>query len=955
MAINLSARFLRSCVTRVLLLIALTFSAFIARADDSSSPRERLLMDFGWKFYLGDDWGTGENLMKAGISTGPADKTFCDAAWRSVNLPHDWAVELPFDSKSDHSHGYKPVGKGYPENSVGWYRRTFQLDQTDAGKRIWLELDGAYRDCLVFLNGYRIARQESGYSSFRYDITDYVNPGANALAIRVDASKFEGWYYEGAGIYRHVWLEKTLPLAVAPEGIFVYCQFSNNIPAGPAELHINTRLLDSQDAAPDTTIHYDVISPDGQTAATFDQPTTVQPWLEVEAKSVFNVPNPVLWSPESPKLYKLITTVRSGGQMVDRKETEFGIRTVAFDADQGFLLNGQPYFIKGTCNHQDHAGVGTAMPDALQYFRVSRLKEFGCNAIRTSHNPPTPELLDACDHLGLLVMDENRLLGSTPENMVRLQDLVRRDRNHASVFIWSIANEEQVQGLPAAGRIAETMQREIHRLDPTRKVTSAVSLGDVFTGINGVMDVRGWNYHLGDEVDDYHREHPNQPNIGTEQASTVTTRGIYTNDATRGYVTSYDGKPLAGEPAEAWWGFFATRPWLSGGFVWTGFDYRGEPTPYNWPSISSQFGILDTCGFPKDNFYYYQSCWTDKPVLHLFPHWNWPGSDGKVVDVRVYSNCEKAELFLNGKSLGIQFPPKNMHLDWMVKYAPGIVSVKGYDRQGKVIAESKVETTGAPAAVQLAPDRSTINADGEDLSVITVAVADDKGRTVPTANNAIHFKLTGPGKIIGVGNGDPSCHEPDVYIDQPARRTGTMNLWWLQDISEKPDDALPLAEKFNEIRGGQADTSGDADQLDANDTKVFRAHLYVPKSDLASTNIPIHFGVIKDDGWLYVNGKPVGESHHGGSPTFNVRDYVHAGLNTIAVKVKSKGAGGIGQGVSVEFDSEPVAAHWQRSAFNGLAQVIVQSTKEPGQLTLTASGDGLTPATVNISAQACTP
>jgi beta-galactosidase len=948
-------RYAQLIVTCLLALGTLLTAARAARADDSSSPREKLLLDFGWKFYLGDDWGSAENLMKAGISVGPADTTFCDAAWRSVNLPHDWAVELPFDSKGDHSHGYKTVGKGYPENSVGWYRRAFQLSKADAGKRIWLELDGAYRDCLVFLNGYRIARQESGYSSFRYDVTDYVNDGANTLAIRVDASKFEGWFYEGAGIYRHVWLEKTSPLAISPDGIFVYSQFPNNIPTGPAELHVKTKLLDSQDATPDTTIHYDVIGPDGQTVATFDQPASVQPWLEVEAKSVFNIANPVLWSPESPALYKLVTTVQSGGQVVDRKETEFGIRTFDFDANKGFLLNGKPYVIKGTCNHQDHAGVGSAMPDALQYFRVARLKDFGCNAIRTSHNPPTPELLEACDRLGMLVMDENRLLGSTAENMALLQDLVRRDRNHASVFIWSIANEEHVQALPAAGRMAEAMQRVIHRLDPTRKVTSAVSLGDVFTGIDGVVDVRGWNYHLGDDVDDYHREHPNQPGIGSEQASTVTTRGIYTNDAARGYVTAYDGKPLAGQAAEAWWVFFTKRPWLSGGFVWTGFDYRGEPTPYNWPSISSQFGIVDTCGFPKDNFYYYQSWWSDKTVLHLLPHWNWPGNEGQNVDVRVYSNCEKVEVFLNGQSRGIQITPKNGHLDWQVKYAPGVLSAKGY-RNGKVIAETKEETTGAPAAVQLAPDRSTINADGEDLSIITVAVADDQGRTVPTADNLIHFELNGPGKIIGVGNGDPSSHEPDVYIDQPATRTGTMNLWWQQKVSSKSTDLKTVAEKFNETRGDQADTSGEADQISADETAVFRAHLFVPREDLALTNIPVHFGAIKDDGWLYVNGKPAGESHHDASPTFNVRPFVHAGLNTIAVRVKCTGAaGGIGQGVSVEFDSEPAVAHWQRSTFNGLAQVIVQSTKEPGTITLTASGDGLTVATLNVTSQACVP
>ena len=917
-----------------------------------AAPRERLLLDSGWKFYLGDDWGTGENLMKAGISTGPADPTFCDAAWRAVNLPHDWVVELPFDPQSDRSHGYKPVGPKFPENNIGWYRRTFELSKEDSGKRLWLDFDGIYRDCIVFVNGYRIGRHESGYSSFRYDITDVANCGGeNVVAVRVDASKFEGWFYEGAGIYRHVWLEKTSPLAIAPDGIFVYSQFTNNVPEGPAEIHIKTKLLNSQTNPADATLNYEIINPEGRSVAKLQQGANVQPWLESEAKSITTILNPELWSSESPKLYKLVTTVESGGKIVDRKETEFGIRTFAFDPDKGFLLNGKPYEIKGTCNHQDAAGVGAALPDALQYFRIAKLKEFGDNAYRTSHNPPTPELLEACDRLGMLVMDENRLLGSSEENLDLLQELIRRDRNHASVFIWSIANEEHVQASPASARIAETMQNLIHRLDPTREVTSAVSMGDVFDGIDSVIDVRGWNYHLGKGTDDYHREHPAQPEIGTEQASTVTTRGIYANDAEHGYVTAYDGKPLYGQAAENWWPFFAARPWLSGGFVWTGFDYRGEPTPYDWPCISSQFGIVDTCGFPKDNFYYYQSWWTKNVVLHLLPHWNWPGKEGQEIEVRALSNCEEVELFLNGQSLGKKTMRKNSHLAWNVKYAPGTLSAKGYNG-GKLVAETKVETTGESAAIQLTPDRSTINADGEDLSIITVSVADAKGRIVPTANNLIHFELSGPGKIIGVGNGDPSCLEPDVYISQPAMRYGTMNLWWMKKVSSNAKERPEVAEKFNDTRWYQQDVSGGADEIGAGESAVFRAHLFVSDKELALTNIPVHFGALKDEGWIYVNGKLAGESHDSISPSFNVRKFLHTGVNTIAVLVKCNGnSGGISNGVSVELQSEPVIANWQRSAFNGLAQILVQSESATGSIKLTADADGLAEAVTTIRAE----
>jgi len=936
-------------ITCLLMLGALLFKADLINAGEA--PREKLLLDSGWKFYLGDDWGTAENLMKAGISTGPADATFCDAAWRTVNLPHDWVVELPFDPHSDRSHGFKPVGPKFPENNAGWYRRIFTLSKSDQGRRLWLDFDGVYRDAIVFVNGYRIGRHESGYSSFRYDITDVANCGGeNIVAVRVDASKFEGWFYEGAGIYRHVWLEKTSPLAIVPDGIFVYSQFTNNAPDGPVQIHIKTKLLDSQDHPADATVNYEIISPEGESIARLQQDAAVQPWLESEAKSIIIIPNPELWSPESPKLYRLVTTVASGGQWVDRQETEFGIRTFAFDPDRGFLLNGKPYVIKGTCNHQDAAGVGTALPDALQYFRIAKLKEMGDNAYRTSHNPPTPELLAACDRLGMLVMDENRLLGSSAENLDLLQELVRRDRNHASVFIWSIANEEHVQASPASARMAETMQRLIHRLDPTREVTSAVSLGDVFDGIDSVIDVRGWNYHLGTGTDDYHREHPAQPNLGTEQASTVTTRGIYANDADHGYVTAYDGKPLYGQAAENWWPFFAARPWLSGGFVWTGFDYRGEPTPYNWPCINSHFGILDTCGFPKDNFYYYQSWWSDQIVLHLLPHWNWPGKAGQEIEVRALSNCEAVELFLNGQSLGKKTMPKNSHLAWNVKYAPGVLSARGYNG-GKLVAETKVETTGEPAAVQLTPDRSTINADGEDLSVVTVSVTDTNGRIVPTASRLIHFALNGPGKIIGVGNGDPSCHEPDVYLDQPATRSGKMDLWWLKKVSaarEHPE----VAEKFNDTRWDLTDVSGESQALNQGESGVFRAHLFVSDKELALTNILVHFGTLKDAGWIYVNDKLAGESGASISPSFNVRKFLHPGVNTIAVLVKCNGlAGGISHGVSVELPAEPVRADWQRSTFNGLAQILVQSTGESGQIKLTASTDGFPPATLIIPTQ----
>ena len=916
-------------------------------------PRERLSLDSGWKFHLGDDWGTGEKLDKAGVSAGPAKPSFPDTLWRTVNLPHDWAVELPFDPASDRSHGYKPLGPGYATNNVGWYRRTFELPKTDQGKRLWIEFDGIYRDSRIFVNGYRVAHHESGYGGFCCDITDVANCGGkNVLAVRADASQPEGWFYEGAGIYRHVWLEKTAPLAIMPEGTFVYSEFKDNVPVGAAEIHLETRLNNAQSLSADARVKWEVVDPDGKTIATAQEPVRLDSWAKAGLKHSVRVAAPVLWSPETPHLYKLVTTVESGGAVVDRTETGFGIRTLAFDAANGFLLNGRPYVIKGTCNHQDHAGVGSALPDELQNFRVSKLKEMGCNAIRTSHHAPTPELLDACDRLGMLVMDENRLLGSDAQNLADLETQIRRDRNHPGVFIWSLANEEEVQRSAAAARAFGTMQRLAHQLDPTRLCTAAMNSwsGGPPDGFTTVMDVQGFNYLNNGDMDAFHRSNPGKPAIGTEEASAFYTRGVYEN--TTNYQSAYDdNKPGYGATAEEWWQYYSVRPWASGAFVWTGFDYRGEPSPFNWPNISSEFGILDTCGFPKDVFYYYQSWWSDKTVLHLMPHWNWPGREGNEVDVRCFSNCEEVELFLNGQSLGRKAMPKNSHLRWAVNYMPGTLSAKGY-KSGKVIAEEKIETTGAPAAIRLSPARNSILADGEDISLITVTITDAQGRPVPTARNLVSFELTGPGKIIGVGNGDPISHEPDVCVSTPRMRTVPLTDWRLKTVpgvGRHPE----IAGNFNDSDWERVNVRADSGPLKPNESAVYRTHVSLTDNDLAAARVILNFATIDDEGWIYVNGKLVGESHDWQvDPAFDVRKWMSPGDNTIAAVVKNgDGLGGINHGVTLEFQQAPVVAAWQRSAFNGLAQIIVQSAKDAGEIKLTATADGLQPVTTTITTQ----
>jgi len=468
---------------------------------------------------------------------------------------------------------------------------------------------------------------------------------------------------------------------------------------------------------------------------------------------------PLLWSLEERNLYKLVTEVNAEGELVDRCETPFGIRTLEFNSQRGFFLNGKSVKVKGTCNHQDHAGLGAALPDAVQYYRVRKLQEMGCNAIRTSHNPPTPELLHACDELGMLVFDETRMMSSNPEGLAQFGDLVRRDRNHPSVFMWSMGNEEGQANTETGLHILTAMKAVATEFDGTRPVSIAPIRA---IGVGGLVecDVVGYNY-MDPQAEAYHKAHPDKPVIGTETVSAVGTRGIYVTDFEKGYVGSYDPYTTTGRAsAEGWWKFCNAQEWLTGGFIWTGFDYRGEPSPNGWPNISSQYGVIDTCGFPKDSFFYYKSWWTSQPVLHLFPHWNWEGMEGKEIAVWVYSNLDSVELFLNGKSLGSKNVNKDSHVAWTVPYAPGAIEARGY-KGGQVVMNAKRETTSAAAKLIMKADRQEVSADGEDVAMFTVEVQDAQNRVLPMTDNVVKFRVSGAGKLIGVGNGDPTDHESD--------------------------------------------------------------------------------------------------------------------------------------------------------------------------------------------------
>jgi beta-galactosidase len=804
LALSASSLLARSAWGRAATLLSDPSGA--ASALPAVAPREQLLFDFGWKFQMGHGTDPARDL---GFGNGQGDfaKTgefafsksgFDDSKWRALNLPHDWAVELPFvRDDALNSHGYKPLGRRYPETSVGWYRREFEIPSSDLGRRITVEFDGAFRSVLIFVNGCFIGRNDNGYAPFSFDLTDFLNYGQkNYIVARVDASFGDGWFYEGAGIYRHVWLTKSDALHLGKWESYVRAEVSS----GSAQLVLATVVENQGKQAESAKVTWKIQDAAGKTVATAEAAAQT---IDVDGCAKYSatakLDSPLLWSVDQPNLYSAIVTVEAGGTPRDAERVSFGVRTAVFDADKGFFLNGKPLKIQGTCNHQDHAGVGAALPDRLQSFRMGVLRAMGCNAVRTSHNQPTPEWVEACDRMGVMMMCETRQMSSNPEGMAQLEAMIKRYRNSPSIILWSVGNEEWVlqDAMAEQGaKIAGSMVQRCHELDPTRVVSAAVN-GDNEKGVSDAFDIIGFNYGL-DRPDKFHKEHPKRPIYGSETSSAISTRGDYTTDPLRNTVNAYDSVVPWGETAEDWWKFYATREWEAGGFAWTGFDYRGEPTPYGWPSINSQFGIIDMCGFPKDTFYYYKAWWGSEPSLHLFPHWNFEGKEGEVIPVWVYSNLDEVELFVNGKSQGSQKVPHLGHVEWKVKYEPGVIEARG-TKDGKVVLTEKRETTGTPAAIRLTADRTEINADGEDVAILTVEVLDKEGRPVPTASNLISFKVSGAGALIGVGNGDPNCPESDKEpkrslfnglaqaIVQSAKRPGEIHVEAVKEGWDGPE------------------------------------------------------------------------------------------------------------------------------------------------------------------------
>ena len=772
-------------------------------ASCATSPeniRERMDFGEGWRFQLGDE----PQAMNV---------AFADEDWRLLNLPHDWAIEGDFSE--DNPSG---TGGGALPGGIGWYRKTFVPEKADEGKLFRIVFDGVYMNSEVFINGVSLGHRPYGYITFSYDLTPHLKWGEkNVIAVRVDNSEQpNSRWYSGCGIYRNVWLVKTGAVHVAEWGTYVV---SDNVSDAQADLKIQTRVANESDASVQVKVRSSLLDAEGQIVASGETECSVEAGKESETSQTLQVEQPELWSVDTPYIYTLLTEVVQDGKTVDRYETPVGIRSFSFDAEKGFTLNEKPMKINGVCMHHDLGCLGAAVNVRAIERQLEILKEMGCNGIRCSHNPPAPELLDLCDRMGFIVMDESFDMWrkkKTSHDYARyfdewyerdLRDFILRDRNHPSIFIWSIGNEvleqwsdakadtlslEEANLILNFGHSADMLAKEgemsvnslltkrlaelVKELDPTRPITTGCNEPNPANHLfkSGAMDIIGYNYHNAN-IPDVPKNFPGKPFIITESNSALATRGYYRMPSDKVTVcpdrwdkpysdptfacSAYDNCHVPwGNTHEETLKLIRDNAFISGQYVWTGFDYIGEPTPYGWPARSSYFGIVDLAGFPKDAYYLYQAEWSDKTVLHLFPHWNWtPGQD---VDMWCYYNhADEVELFVNGKSQGVRSKtPDCLHAMWRVKFEPGSVKVVAR-KGGETVGEKEIRTAGEPAQIRLTPDRAQLDADGKDLSFVTVEIVDKDGTFCPNADNLVNFQVEGNAFIAGVDNGSPISME----------------------------------------------------------------------------------------------------------------------------------------------------------------------------------------------------
>lgn len=749
-------------------------------------------MNTGWRFFHGDlppksdvdGWG---GAKAKGFSFGATATDFNDTGWRSLDIPHDFVSEGDYTRKTAGEFNMKNIPEmesidsrhfagGCLEGSIAWYRKRFDIPRDCKNKRIYIFFDGVYRNSTVYLNEYFVGAHSGGYDSFYYDITDFVNIGGdNTLAVRVDATGREGWWYEGGGIYRNVRLEIKDNISVEHYGVFIASQIS--LDAKMADITLKTEVSNKLLTDNKVTVQSIISNNEGNTLTETQSEITIEAWDKRICVQKTELSNIRLWDLDSPYLYCLTTKIFADGTLVDSVNTSFGLRDIRFDADSGFYLNGRNIKIKGVCCHQDHAGVGIAMDRSIFKYRLAQIKSMGANAYRSAHHMITSEMLDICDEMGILVLDETRRMSSAQTDLDALRTMVCHGRNHPSVILWGIGNEEIFsQDRQETARTTITMKAEINKLDSTRPITSAVVCWNGkerfdnaanYIDVTKNLDVMGFNY-CKQAWDDYHRRMPHQPVIITEATANSGTRGCYSTNERIGQYCVLDSdnmekvmnkqKAVKRDMGENEWKFCAERDYISGIFLWTGMDYRGEPTPLAYPAVYSQFGIFDYCGFPKDNFYYYKSWWTEEPILHIFPHWNFNKYDGENIAVHCYSNLDEVEIFVNGKSYGKKIMEKHWYLSWEnIVYEQGELKAVGY-KNGSKIMEKTVRTTGEPYKIELVPYEKEV-ASG-DMAIVNVRILDKNGTLEPTADNELYFEIEG-GKFIGTGNGNPGDHSSE--------------------------------------------------------------------------------------------------------------------------------------------------------------------------------------------------
>ena len=750
-------------------LKAIVFFVILSGCVEPKNSRSILDFNETWSFNLGD-------------SEEFSDYNFDHSEWRQLNVPHDWSIEGEFSNEHPAT-----AGGGALPGGIGWYRKSFKIDEADSSNRVFVQFDGVYMNSEVWINGNLLGKRPFGYISFEYDLTPYLKYGKekNVIAVKVDNSlQPNSRWYSGSGIHRNTRLVIVNPIHVAQWGTYVTTPV---ITDNEATVQIETEVRNMSGLDDLVKVISVIYDEDGLSVSTLSSELKISEGNSTLSQQLRLI-DPNIWTLFDPYLYKVVTRIENEGTPIDEYETRFGVREIEFDQMKGFLLNGIPTKIKGVCMHHDLGCLGSAVNKRAVERQLQIMQDMGVNAIRTSHNPPTPELLDLCDEMGLLVMDETFDIWSMKKSEYDyslywdewhekdLIDHMKRDRNHPSIFSWSIGNEITDQWHDLGIDLVKELSATARDLDPTRPITAAMNPpneGNRFAH-SRTLDLIGYNYaHL--TYEGHNEVFPNTPFIATETTSALATRGYYDekSDTIKRWPIRWDREFVEGNPGntvsaydqvstpwgsthEESWKIIKKQDFLSGMFIWTGFDYLGEPTPYSWPSRSSYFGIVDLAGFPKDSYYMYQSEWSNEDVLHIFPHWNWAGRDS--VDVWAYFNAEEVELFLNGKSLGTKSKEgEELHVMWRVAYEPG--ELKAVSRtKVEVVIEKSIKTAGEPASIRLTPDRSEIGADGKDLSFVTVEVLDAEGVPVPIASNNITFEVSGPGFLAGVDNGDPTSH-----------------------------------------------------------------------------------------------------------------------------------------------------------------------------------------------------